>query len=234
MKKIIIILFLFCPILGFFRATFFSDDAAKYINFSKNHSYVQMISYPKQGIYKGLSVDSRLIYKTPRIKNPIILELNERGGLERTVIAEPLQIEEAELILDLKGIQAEKTLHSIEIALKKYPFLEEELHLIGPNNNTLNAFILRKLGSDKELPSNAMGKDYIGSGLKWLFNASKESFIISFSGYVAFIASKEKIRLSLLGLSLGYDWHDEIIYLPGFGDLYLADLRNFFRLKNSG
>jgi hypothetical protein len=192
-----------------------------------------MISYPKEGIYKGLMVDSRLIYKTPRNKNPIILELNERGGIERMAIEQPLQFEEAELILDSKGIQAEKTLHSIEIALKKYPFLDEELRLIGPNNNTLNTFILRKLGSDKELPSNAMGKDYIGSGFKWLYNAPQESFIISFSGYVSFAASKEKIRLSLLGLSLGYDWHDEIIYLPGFGDLYLSDLKEFFKLKNS-
>jgi len=191
-----------------------------------------VISYPGNGVYKGIMTDSRLIYKTPINKYPMILELNERGVIERTALDEPFQKQEAELIVELSGIQAEKALHSIEIALKKYPFLEEELRLIGPNNNTLNTFILRKLGSEQDLPSNAMGKDYIGSGLKWIYQPAHESFTVSFSGYMAAIFSKEKIRFSVLGLSLGYDWHNEVVYLPGFGDLRMNDLKEFFKLNN--
>ena len=90
---------------------------------------------------------------------------------------------------------------------------------IGPNSNTFMAWIARRvpeLGLD--LPSTAIGKDYLGpttllapapSGTGWQLS------VLGLAG--ATVARSEGLELSLLGLSVGIDLDDRRLRLPGVG-----------------
>ncbi len=224
MKKIIILLFIFCPILGFFKATFFSDGKECHLHYSKSLAHFQVISYRNRSLSRFVSYDSCIVYKTTGMKTPLSISVDSGGFLEKKPVTKSMEFNDAIFVVDLKGAEAEKAIHQLESFMKLYPFIGEGGGLIGPNNNTFTSYMIRKLKLNRDLPSNSCGKDYIGPGINWMLNTTQGSFIGSIGGYLGVVASKEKFVFELVGLSLGYNWDQQILILPGFGDLNIADI----------
>jgi hypothetical protein len=231
MKKIIIILFIFCPILGFFRATFFSEENGPNFHVPKNEHYFSIVAYYPSGLSKAITMKSCVIYKTSLMKSATMVVLTEEGFIEKKTIGSFVELSGAYPIIEYSGSQADRAISSLDGILKRYPFISEVEHFVGPNQNTLTAHILRKLKVNKELPSNCAGKDYIGSGLKWIYQSHTSQFMGSFSGFIGISASKDKVELQILGLVLGYNWEHQRLLLPGFGDLEIGDIITYLKAK---
>jgi hypothetical protein len=225
MKKLLIILYVLGPILGFMRATFLSDSSESRLQLAKGQAHVQFVTYRPQGPSKAITLESLVIYKSPKSKYATLLFINSEGFIEKSDLANTVEFDDFSVILNYQGSQATDALAKIESAIKKYPFVGENTGLLGPNNNTFTAYLLRQLQSDVELPSNAMGKDYLGDSVRWLYLGKKNLFIGSIGGYVSVFGSDQKAGFSILGLSLGYNWKENILSLPGLGDIYLQSLK---------
>ena len=68
-----------------------------------------------------------------------------------------------ELYADIRGDEAQALIPAIEQAVQAYPYVTEYEAWPGPNSNTFTAWVIREVpGLDVALPSNAIGKDYLG------------------------------------------------------------------------
>ena len=225
MKKVLIILYILGPILGFMRATFLSDSSESRLQMAKGQNHVQFITYRPQGLLKAITVESAVIYKNPKSKFATLITINDDGFIEKLDLSNTVDFDDFSVILNYQGTAATDALSKIESAIKKYPFVGETTGLIGPNNNTFIAYLLRQLQTEVELPSNAMGKDYLGDSVRWLYQGKKNLFIGSLGGYVSVYGSDKKGGFSLLGLTIGYNWDENILSLPGLGDIPLGSLK---------
>lgn len=124
-----------------------------------------------------------------------------------------------ELLLDIRGAEAEVLIDKIEAAITAYPWAGEYTAWPGPNSNTFVAWLglqVPDLGLD--LPSTAIGKDWRpienGAGL----SASGTGVQASLFGLLgASIGYEEGLELNVLGLSFELDIFDLAIELPGVG-----------------
>ena len=89
----------------------------------------------------------------------------------------------------------------------------------GPNSNTFTAYIARQapeLGLD--LPSNAVGKDFLPGGALFATAPSGSGFQVSLYGLAGvLLAVDEGFELNLLGLSIGLDATVPALKLPAIG-----------------
>jgi len=126
-----------------------------------------------------------------------------------------------QIILDLRGKQAEELIPQIAQAAKSYPYPQHYTAWPGPNSNTFIAYIARqvpKLGL--ALPSNAIGKDYLSATQFFVRAPSGTGYQFSLFGLAGIIiARKEGLEINLLGLVYGIS--PTAIKLPGFGDIKL-------------
>ena len=128
--------------------------------------------------------------------------------------------EHGEVVVDIKGAQAQALIPRIEAAIKDYRYANDGDYRIwpGPNSNTFVATILRavpELGA--MLPPNAVGRDFrpypyagltdSGTGIE----ASLWGLIGVKLGWV------EGVELNLLGLVAGFDLRHPALKVPGFG-----------------
>jgi hypothetical protein len=109
----------------------------------------------------------------------------------------------------------------VEAAVAAYPYKAHYRTWPGPNSNTFTAHIARavpELGLD--LPSTAIGKDYLGLGSFAARSPSGTGFQVSLFGLLGvLIGIEEGIELNLLGLAVGVDPLDLALRLPGLGRL---------------
>jgi hypothetical protein len=128
---------------------------------------------------------------------------------------------EPEVILDRRGPGADAMIDDIREAVARYPYPHEYRAWPGPNSNTFTAFIGREvpaLGLD--LPSNAIGKDYLPGGAIFAAAPSGSGFQVSLLGLAGIlIAAKEGLELNLLGLNIGIDALTPAVKLPAIGRL---------------
>ena len=124
-----------------------------------------------------------------------------------------------ELLLDLRGEEAEHLIERIEKAVQSYPYSNQYRAWPGPNSNTFTAWIglqVPELGLD--LPSTAIGKDYrpihqiigrssSGTGL--------QASIFGLAGLS--IGYEEGLEINILGLNFEFDVFDLSIEIPGYG-----------------
>src|SRR5262249_60668361 len=105
--------------------------------------------------------------------------------------------------------------------LSSYPYPRPCRPGRGPNSTTFTAYIARQvpaLGLD--LPSNAVGKDFLPAGSVFAWAPSGSGFQVSLYGVVGILlAAREGVELNLLGLSLGLDALAPALKLPGIGRL---------------
>jgi hypothetical protein len=126
-----------------------------------------------------------------------------------------------QLLADHRGAQAQALIEQIESAVAAYPWRETYRLWPGPNSNTFVAWVARRVPALRlDLPSTAIGKDYLGpttfidhapSGTGWQVSA------LGLAG--ATVARDEGVELNVLGLGFGIDVDDRALRWPGFGRL---------------
>lgn len=128
-----------------------------------------------------------------------------------------------ELVLDRRGPGVDATIDKIRAAVASYPYPHEYRAWPGPNSNTFTAYVGRQvpeLGLD--LPSNAIGKDFLPGGAVFAAAPSGSGFQFSLFGMAGVLfAAEEGFELNLLGLNLGLDAAVPALKLPAIGRLGL-------------
>lgn len=129
------------------------------------------------------------------------------------------------LVASYIGEKAQRMIPEIEKAVKSYPYHEQYRAWPGPNSNTFVAHIVRSTpGMQIELPSNAIGKDWIYKGQLIGWSESKTGVQFSLLGALGFtVGLAEGIEFNLLGLSFGVDFYRPAIKLPLVGRLGMED-----------
>jgi hypothetical protein len=129
-----------------------------------------------------------------------------------------------DLILDRRGAGIDALIAKIRAAVAQYPYPHEYRAWPGPNSNTFTAFVGRsvpELGLD--LPSNAVGKDYLPGGAFFGAAPSGTGYQLSLFGLVGILVARaEGIEINVLGLNIGIDFAAPALKLPGIGRLGLA------------
>jgi hypothetical protein len=130
-----------------------------------------------------------------------------------------------QVILDLKGTQAEALIPKIDAAIESYKYSQAGDYRIwpGPNSNTFVAAVLRAIPEvGATLPVNAIGRDfrplpYAG------WTDSGTGIELNLWGLLGIkLAWVEGIEINVLSLVVGIDLRQPGIKLPGFGRIGFA------------
>jgi Protein of unknown function (DUF3750) len=128
-----------------------------------------------------------------------------------------------QIICDRRGPAVDEIIDKIRAAVARYPYPQEYRAWPGPNSNTFTAYIARQvpeLGLD--LPSNAVGKDFLPEGALLAAAPSGSGFQVSLYGLAGILlAIDEGFELNLLGLNIGVDAAVPALKLPAIGRLGL-------------
>jgi hypothetical protein len=125
------------------------------------------------------------------------------------------------LLAELRGKKAQGVIARIRKAVVEYPYKDRYRTWPGPNSNTFTAFVLRRVPELKaDLPPTAIGKDYL-PGLSFVAaTPSGGGLQVSLFGLLGFLVSAEEgLEVNVLGLSIGVDFGDFALRLPGVGRL---------------
>ncbi len=125
------------------------------------------------------------------------------------------------LLAELRGEAAQGAIAKIRKAVAQYPYKERYRTWPGPNSNTFTAYVLRRGPELKaDLPPTAIGKDYL-PGLSFVaVTPSGGGLQVSLFGLLGFLVSAEEgLEVNILGLSIGVDFGDLALRLPGVGRL---------------
>jgi Protein of unknown function (DUF3750) len=126
-----------------------------------------------------------------------------------------------QVVFDRRGEGVDAMIDKIRAAVASYPYPYEYRAWPGPNSNTFTAYIGRQvpeLGID--LPSNAIGKDFLPGGALFAAAPSGTGFQVSLYGLAGvLVAADEGFELNLLGLNIGIDAAGPALKLPAIGRL---------------
>jgi hypothetical protein len=124
-----------------------------------------------------------------------------------------------EVILDRRGPGTDALIEQIRAAAAAYPYPQTYRLWPGPNSNTFTAYIGRAVPDlGLEMPSHAIGKDYLPNGTLVAAAPSGTGYQLSLFGLAGLLAARrEGIELNLLGLTFGVDIASPAIKLPGIG-----------------
>lgn len=124
-------------------------------------------------------------------------------------------------LVDLRGAGVDEIIAKIHQAVQDYPYNHRYTLWPGPNSNTFTAHIGRAVPELRlDLPSTAIGKDYIAGGGIVARSPSGTGFQVSLYGLLGvLVAVEEGIEINLLGLTLGVDFFKPALKLPGLGRL---------------
>lgn len=128
-----------------------------------------------------------------------------------------------EVLVDLRGKEAETAIPAIEEAVRTYPYQDTYRLWPGPNSNTFTAYVARQVPAlGAALPSTAIGKDYLVYGLPLGWAPSGTGFQVSLLGALGItVAAREGLEINLLGLVFGVDFLRPALELPLLGRLGL-------------
>lgn len=137
-----------------------------------------------------------------------------------------------ELLFELKGPDAETMIPRLQQAAKDYPYQNFYRLWPGPNSNSFIAFMIRHTpGISLELPSHAIGKDWIDDGKFFARSESGTGYQLSLYGLLgATVGLAEGIEVNILGLCFGVDIARPALKLPFIGRIGLKD-RPFYGPK---
>lgn len=129
------------------------------------------------------------------------------------------------LLFERTGDDARLIISEVKKLIKNYPFKDRYVLWPGPNSNTFVSYLIRNIKEiDTELPSNAIGKDYLGPNTYWGESQSNTGYQLSFYGLFGATAAKsEGIEINLLGLNFGLDFWKPAIKLPFIGRLGFSE-----------
>lgn len=129
-----------------------------------------------------------------------------------------------QLLAEIRGAQAAAAIPRLEQAARDYPYPQTYRIWPGANSNTFVAWMVRQVPElDVELPSIAVGKDYLIDTSRWWgrFLApapSNSGYQVSLFGLLGVLVAREEgLEINVLGLVFGIDPFDWAIKLPGIG-----------------
>ena len=125
------------------------------------------------------------------------------------------------LLLDRRGPGTDRLIDEIRAAVASYPYPREYRAWPGPNSNTFTAYIARQVpGLGLELPSNAIGKDYLPGGAVFARAPSATGYQLSLFGVLGvLVARAEGIEINFLGLDIRVGFKPPALKLPGIGGI---------------
>ena len=125
------------------------------------------------------------------------------------------------IVFDRRGEGVDAMIDKIRDAVATYPYPRTYRAWPGPNSNTFLAYIARQLPElGLDLPSNAVGKDFLPGGALFAVAPSGSGFQLSLYGLGGIlIAAKEGVELNVLGLNFGIDAAAPALKLPAIGRL---------------
>lgn len=128
------------------------------------------------------------------------------------------------VVAELRGDAATRAIPRIEQAVRDYPYEWEYVLWPGPNSNTFTAHVGREVPElALDLPTTAIGKDFLTNGSLAESAPSGTGFQVSWYGMLGVLAARQEgLELNLLGLSFGIDVFRPAIKLPGVGRLGLS------------
>ncbi|MEP7275183.1 MAG: DUF3750 domain-containing protein [Betaproteobacteria bacterium] len=123
------------------------------------------------------------------------------------------------ILADLRGAIAEKVAAKLPAAAQSYPYADRYSAWPGPNSNTFLAHLGREIPElGLNLPSIAIGKDYLPAGQVIARAPSGTGWQVSLGGIVGVTAaSVEGFELNLFGLVAGVDFRRPALKFPGVG-----------------
>ncbi len=124
------------------------------------------------------------------------------------------------ILADKRGKDADELIVRIDRAAQEYPYSRSYTLWPGPNSNTFTAWVSRVVPElELNLPSTAIGKDYLGYRLI-AKPPSGSGFQFSLFGLLGFVISRvEGIEFNLLGLTFGISPNPWVFKLPIIGDI---------------
>jgi hypothetical protein len=124
-----------------------------------------------------------------------------------------------QLIDELRGAEAEAVIARLPRTVASYPYARVYSLWPGPNSNTFIAYLGREMPELRlNLPSTAIGKDYLPSGEIFAPTPSGTGYQFSLAGVLgASIGRDEGIELNVFGLVVGLDLRRPALKLPGIG-----------------
>ncbi|CAO3427584.1 DUF3750 domain-containing protein [Azospirillum doebereinerae] len=126
------------------------------------------------------------------------------------------------VLAELRGAAAAAAIPKIAEAASTYPYAGEYRIWPGPNSNTFAAWVARAVPELRlDLPSTALGKDYLGTGLIARAPSGTGWQVSLFGVAGVLLAVEEGLEINLLGLTVGVDPLDLAVKLPGVGRLAL-------------
>lgn len=130
------------------------------------------------------------------------------------------------LLRDLRGgDEVDAIVDRIVDAVASYPYNQRYKVWPGPNSNTFIAWLGRQVPElQLELPSTAIGKDYLPVSRWWAGTPSGTGIQLSIAGLGGLmLALEEGVELNLFGLTAGVDLSPLAIKLPGIGRIGWSD-----------
>ncbi len=133
--------------------------------------------------------------------------------------------ERPKILFSAKGQKAEEMIPKIYEAVKSYPYPKFYRAYPGPNSNSFISHVMRLVsGFGVELPSNAIGKDWIHDANFFGITESRTGVQFSFYGMFGLtIGIAEGIEINLIGLTYGIDFLRPAIKLPILGRIGIQD-----------
>jgi len=134
------------------------------------------------------------------------------------------------LLREIRGDESlDAVIDRLHDAANNYTHADEYNVWPGPNSNTFAAMVGREIPElQLELPSNALGKDYLGPYRLIGKTPSSTGVQFSLRGLAGItLALEEGFELNVLGLTAGVDLFPPAIKLPGIGRIGFPDTRSY-------
>ena len=126
-----------------------------------------------------------------------------------------------ERLVDLRGPQVDAIVEKVLAAVAAYPYPDSYRTWPGPNSNTFTAFVAREVPELRlNLPSTAIGKDYLAGGAPVGVAPSGTGGQVSVLGLLGITTAwEEGLEINVLGLVFGVDVRRPALKLPAVGRL---------------
>lgn len=132
------------------------------------------------------------------------------------------------LLREIRGdTQVNELIDTLHATAQSYPYNHYYRVWPGPNSNTFIAHLAKQVPQLRlELPSTAIGKDYLMGGDVFGKTPSGMGVQVSAGGYAGFMAGLEEgVEINLMGLTAGIDLLPPAIKLPGIGRIGFSDIK---------
>jgi hypothetical protein len=144
----------------------------------------------------------------------------EQSRARRPVVRQP-----ARAHAERRGAGVDELIERIVAAAAAYPYADTYRVWPGPNSNTFTAFVLRSSGGMRvDLPSTAIGKDYLGAALAAQTPSGRGWQVSLFGLLGVLVGAEEGVEVDVLGLTFGIDVAPPSLKLPLAGRVGLSGL----------